>query len=158
MYHFIYSYTAKVAKQVILLTCAIGVLPPTSICSLKYTRQLIDGIHEATKQPEATISQTRSSCSCVIRQHQGGERDRSGLCRQLIADGPNSCRGLHNRSQTAGSQRRISVHNIKHPSYGSPTSIANDLMLLSGSTFQLGEGVAQFAFPHLSRQRRIKTD
>ena len=61
MYHF--GYTANVAKQIILLICAIGVLPLTSICSLKYTRQLIDGIHEATKQPEAIISHTRSPLS-----------------------------------------------------------------------------------------------
>jgi len=53
--------------------------------------------------------------------------------------------GLHNRSRTQDGQTRSIVRNIKHPSYGSPTSESNDLMLLRVDppfTFRRGVGAA----------------
>jgi len=56
--------------------------------------------------------------------------------------------GLHNRSRTSDGQSRSIVQNIKHPSYGSPSSISNDFMLLRVSpAFNFGEGVGAVCLP-----------
>jgi len=56
--------------------------------------------------------------------------------------------GLHNRSQTSDGQQRSIVQWVRHPSYGSPTSISNDLLLLRvDPPFTFGEGVGAACLP-----------